>query len=145
MRNHIITDSPNCPIFRFDTLELTSRAFSSFVFFLFLLLFIIFPPVSNSLFWHLGDFHSSTRSPPRPGLTGDGCKQEKKRENKKCTFILYELRGNNSFFLAIHDRGKKTNVKNKRQFFVSLSILTGSLPSVLGWLVAIFCMCFCLG
>jgi hypothetical protein len=32
MRNHIITDSPNCPIFRFDTLELTSRAISSLVF-----------------------------------------------------------------------------------------------------------------
>jgi cytochrome bd-type quinol oxidase subunit 2 len=44
-----------------------------------------------------------------------------------------------------HTRGsKKSNVKNKRQFFLSLSILTGSLPSVLGWLVAIFCVYVCL-
>jgi hypothetical protein len=79
-------------------------------------------------------------------LTGDGCKQEKMKTGKQKMYFYSLLAPRQKlFFFFGHTRGsKKSNVKNKRQFFLSLSILTGSLPSVLGWLVAIFCVYVCL-
>lgn len=63
---------------------------------------------------------------------------------KKCVLLFFISSEAKILFLAIHAGEKKNYVKNKRHFSVSLSILTGSLPSVLGWLVAIFFLYVCL-
>lgn len=146
MRNHIITDSPNCPIFRFDTLELTSRAISSLVFsFSFSSSFYHFSSRQQFSFltpWRLSFLNAQSATPM---FDGWWLQTGKKTGKPKMYFYSLLAPRQKLFFFFGHTRGsKKSNVKNKRQFFLSLSILTGSLPSVLGWLVAIFCVYVCL-